>query len=46
MWVCAMIGAITLSRVYGGTDRSDEILKVVRQSILDLEARGRAGLET
>ncbi len=39
---CAMIGAITLSRVYSGTDRADEILKVARQSILDLEARGRS----
>ena len=36
---CAMVGAITLSRVFRGTDRSDQILKLARQSILDLEAR-------
>jgi len=39
---CAMVGAITLSRVYSGTDRSDEILKVARQSILDLETGRRS----
>ncbi len=36
---CAMVGAITLSRVFQGTDRSDQILRMARQSILDLEAR-------
>lgn len=35
---CAMVGAINLSRVFRGTRRSDEILRTVRQSILDLEA--------
>lgn len=40
---CAMIGALTLSRVYCGTDRSDQILKAARQLVLDLEARERAG---
>lgn len=35
---CAMVGAINLSRVFRGTDRSDEILRAVRQSILDLDA--------
>ena len=34
---CAMVGAINLSRVFRGTRRSDEILRTVRQSILDLE---------
>jgi TetR/AcrR family transcriptional repressor of nem operon len=38
----AMVGAISLSRVFRGTDRSDEILRTARQSILDLEARVRA----
>ncbi len=35
---CAMVGAIALSRVFRGTDRSDLILRLARQSILDLEA--------
>jgi TetR/AcrR family transcriptional repressor of nem operon len=35
---CAMVGAINLSRVFRGTPRSDEILRTVRQAILDLEA--------
>lgn len=35
---CTMVGAITLSRVFQGTKRADEILKNARQSILDLEA--------
>ena len=39
---CAMIGAVTLSRVFRGTDRSDDILRHVRQSVLDLETRARA----
>ncbi|HWU13399.1 MAG TPA: TetR/AcrR family transcriptional regulator [Caulobacter sp.] len=39
---CAMVGAITLSRVFEGTSRSDQILRMARQSILDLEARQRA----
>lgn len=40
---CAMIGAMSLSRVFRGTSRSDEILRTVRQSILDLEAGVRTG---
>jgi TetR/AcrR family transcriptional repressor of nem operon len=39
---CAMVGAISLSRVFRGTDRSDEILRTARQSILELEARVHA----
>ena len=35
---CAMVGAINLSRVLRGTRRSDQILRTVRQSILDLDA--------
>lgn len=35
---CAMVGAINLSRVFRGTPRSDQILRTVRQAILDLEA--------
>jgi TetR/AcrR family transcriptional repressor of nem operon len=38
---CAMVGAVNLARVVRGTDRSDEILRLARQSILDLEARVR-----
>lgn len=38
---CAMVGAINLSRVFQGTPRSDEILRTVRQAILDLEAAAR-----
>jgi TetR/AcrR family transcriptional repressor of nem operon len=38
---CAMVGAIALSRVFLGADRSDEILRLARQSILDLEDRVR-----
>ena len=38
---CAMIGAVSLSRVFLGTRRSDEILRTVRQSILDLDATVR-----
>ena len=38
---CAMAGAISLSRVLRGTRRSDEILRTVRQSILDLDAAVR-----
>jgi TetR/AcrR family transcriptional repressor of nem operon len=41
---CAMLGAITLARVFNGTDRSDEILKLARQSVLDLEAQVRAAV--
>jgi TetR/AcrR family transcriptional repressor of nem operon len=40
---CGMVGAMALSRVLQGTDRSDQILRLARQSILDLEARVRAG---
>jgi TetR/AcrR family transcriptional repressor of nem operon len=39
---CAMVGAIALSRVFTGTNRSDEILRLARQSILDMEVRARA----
>jgi TetR/AcrR family transcriptional repressor of nem operon len=40
---CAMVGAINLSRVLRGTRRSDEVLRTVRQSILDLDAAVRDG---
>lgn len=40
---CAMVGAISLSRVLGGTRRSDEILRTVRQAILDMDAAVRDG---
>jgi TetR/AcrR family transcriptional repressor of nem operon len=39
---CAMVGALALSRVSPDEARSDQILKVVRQSVLDLEAAARA----
>ena len=39
---CGMVGAMALSRVFSGTDRSDEILRLARQSILDVEASVRA----
>jgi TetR/AcrR family transcriptional repressor of nem operon len=39
---CAMVGALNLSRVFRGSPRSDEILRTVRQAILDLEAATRA----
>ena len=35
---CAMVGAITLSRVFSGAELSDEILRLTRQAILDSEA--------
>ena len=38
---CAMVGAITLSRVFQGTKRSDEILRMTRKTILELESRVR-----
>jgi TetR/AcrR family transcriptional repressor of nem operon len=38
---CSMVGAIALSRVFSGTERSDQILRAARQSILDMEARLR-----
>lgn len=38
---CAMLGAINLSRVFRGTDRSEQILRLARQLILDLEARAQ-----
>jgi TetR/AcrR family transcriptional repressor of nem operon len=38
---CAMVGALVLSRVFQGTDRSDEILRTTRRSILALEIRVR-----
>jgi TetR/AcrR family transcriptional repressor of nem operon len=37
---CAMVGALNLSRVFQGTERSDQILQLARRFILDLEARG------
>jgi TetR/AcrR family transcriptional regulator, transcriptional repressor for nem operon len=39
---CGMVGAMALARVFSGTDRSDEILRFARQSVLDLEASVRA----
>lgn len=39
---CAMIGALALSRVFSGTGRSDDILRIARQSVLDFETRVRA----
>jgi TetR/AcrR family transcriptional repressor of nem operon len=41
----SMVGAITLSRVFRGTERADDILRMTRQTILDLEARLRADSE-
>ena len=38
---CAMVGARALSRVLRGTDHSDQILRLARRSILDLEDRVR-----
>jgi TetR/AcrR family transcriptional regulator, transcriptional repressor for nem operon len=38
---CAMVGGLMLSRVFQGTDRSDEVLRLARQSILDLERQVR-----
>lgn len=38
---CTMVGAIALSRVFQGTKRADEILKLARQAVLDLETRVR-----
>jgi TetR/AcrR family transcriptional repressor of nem operon len=38
---CAMVGGIALSRVFRGSDRSDQILRAARQSVLDLEDRVR-----
>lgn len=38
---CIMVGAINLSRVFRGTDRSDQILKLARKSIRDLEGHVR-----
>lgn len=43
---CTMIGALTLSRVFRGTDRSDEILQIAQQSVLDLEAHVRSKAST
>lgn len=39
---CAMVGAINLSRVFRGADRSDQILQQARRFILDLETRAQA----
>lgn len=38
---CAMVGGIALARVFRGSDRSDQILRAARQSVLDLEDRVR-----
>jgi TetR/AcrR family transcriptional repressor of nem operon len=38
---CAMVGAITLSRVFRGTDRSDQILQLARRFILELDGPER-----
>ena len=42
---CAMVGAITLSRVFRGADRSDQILQLARRFILAMDApeRGTKG---
>lgn len=39
---CAMVGAVSLSRVFRGTRRSDEILRMVRKSVLNLESAVRS----
>lgn len=38
---CAMIGAMMLARVFQGDPRSDQILRLARQTVLDLAARAR-----
>ena len=38
---CAMVGAISISRIFRGSVRSDEILRAARQAVLDLEERVR-----
>jgi TetR/AcrR family transcriptional repressor of nem operon len=38
---CTMVGAVVLSRVFQGDERSDAILRRARKAILDLEARAR-----
>ena len=35
---CTMVGAMALSRVFRGSKRADEILKLARQAVLDLES--------
>lgn len=39
---CAMVGALTLSRVFPDDRRADEILRFARRSILELEKHVRA----
>ena len=41
MW-CTMVGAIVLSRVFKGDDRSDVILRMARKAILEQEKSARA----
>ena len=41
---CAMVGGLMLSRVFQGTERSDQILRLARQSILDMERQVRDGV--
>lgn len=39
---CTMVGAIMLSRVFKGDERSDAILRAARKIILELEAEAKA----
>lgn len=41
---CCMVGALALSRVFSGTQRSDDILKLARQHVLDLDEALRPGV--
>lgn len=34
---CTMVGAVVLSRVFRGSSRAEQILRLARQSVLDLE---------
>lgn len=43
---CTMIGAMMLSRVFKDDPRSDEILRLARRTVLDLEAGARETAET
>lgn len=38
---CAMVGAINLARIFKGEARSEQILRLAREFILELDARGR-----
>lgn len=40
---CAMVGAVVLSRVFRGSERADEILKLTRQTVLDLATAAGPG---